>query len=226
MWSVTGDDEGYGCMAYLVVDTVLADDAEQLVGAVVLAAEVLRVAAVDLGHGLDWVTRVGAGDVGVVLVLVAAAQDPLGKRLLVQGRPDVGAVRGTGKDGLVVGVGDGDLVVDLDRLSAVVVVASLVVEADAERVTAATAVLVLIHALAVRVDTGRAVDGCRAGPEDREYGSDEPAVGGSSLGRVVKEVHGTASSVPDGEIGHIVDKAPVDALEEVVVHVAPGCVGR
>lgn len=196
----------------LKVNAVLADKAKEAAGRVLLSLEVVGVLAVDLGHGLDGVTTVSLGDIGVLRV---AASDPLGKGLLVQGRPDVGTVAGAAVDGLVVRVVDGDLVVDLNSLGFGVIVSALVVELDGK-----LPLLVLVV-----VDPGSPVDARGISPEDGEESSNQPAVARAALSGVVKAVHGD-SLLAKSEHGDVTNESLVDVLEQAVVHVAPGTVGR
>lgn len=196
----------------LEVHAVGADKAEHVVGRVVLGHEVVRLLAVDLSHGLDGVTTEGLGDVGA---LRRSASDPLGKGLLVQRGPDVSAVAGAAVHGLVVGVVDRDLVVHLDSLSLGVVVTALVVELDSEAL-----LVVLVH-----VDAGGAVDGGGVGPEDGEQSSNQPAVTDTALDGIIKVVQ-CLLHLTNLEQVEVANEALVDPLEEVVVHVAPGAVGR
>lgn len=216
-----GVSEGAHGIDGAIVDAVVPHHAEQVLGVMLLIAVVLWLTTVDLGHGLDRITRVGHGDVGMLALVVLTAANPLRESLLVQTGPDVGTVRSTCVDGLTVGVGDGDLVVDLHSLGAIVVVASLVMEAHTEEVLAATAVAVVIHALVVRMHTGSAVDGRWVRPEAGEHGRNEPAVGGGALLRIIEVVLGNPTAVADAEVGHVVDHATVDGLKKVVVHITP-----
>lgn len=84
-----GVGEGRHGVDGLVVQAVGTNQAHEGVGRVVVALVVVGSAAVDLSHGLDGVTAVSLGDVGLLGV---GASDPLGEGLLVERGPDVSTV--------------------------------------------------------------------------------------------------------------------------------------
>lgn len=219
----------------LEVDAVVADDTEDVLSLVLLGEEVVGLTAVDLGHGLDRVTVGGLGNVGA---LVLGLGDPLGKGLLVQGGPDVVLAGSAAVDGVVAGLVDRDLIVDLDGAGlGVVAVSALVVELDLEAAAVVHVLILHVAAVALVATVGLAggtLDLGWVGPEDGEDGSNEPRVAGGSLDGVVKAADVVAVAVglehvvvvAQAEAVDISNQAHGSVLEDDLVNVAPCAVGR
>lgn len=177
-----------------LVDAAGAHDSDEVAGVVLVGEVVVRLASVDLRHGLDRVAVVKLRDVDVLTAAAAAADallvavatsHPLGEGLLIKRWPERQPVARAAVHEVLAGVVHGDAEVDLDSLRLVVVAPALVVELDLE--AALLLVLFVVGAGAkARLSVHPAVDDRRVGPVDGEKRGDEPAVRRGALDRVVE----------------------------------------